>query len=214
MPSADRSIRFALVLLAATMVGCATSVSGPDRRAPTSVKHAYPGDAGVSADATAAYARALEAMRTGRVHEAERVLQQLVKNHPDLAGPYANLGILYHRLDRGDEAEQVLKQAIKLNPNQPAYHNQLGIVYRSSGKFSDAHLAYQKALAIDPKYLYAHLNIGILYDLYLGNTSLALQHYQRYQQLIPSGDKQVDKWIADLKNRTSTADKKHGRGSG
>lgn len=215
MPFANWPIRFFVLMLIANLTGCATFTTGPETGSPvTAEQQARRANAGVSADALAAYSRALEAMKTGRQSEAERLLQHLVKTYPDLPGPYANLGILYQRLGRATEAEQALMRAIQLNPNQAAYHNQLGIVYRAAGKFSEARKAYQKALAIDSKYLYAHLNIGILYDLYLGQSTLALQHYQQYQQLQPSGDKQVDKWIADLKLRTSTADKKLGKGSG
>jgi DNA-directed RNA polymerase subunit F len=40
-----------------------------------------------------------------------------------------------------------------------------------------------------------------LYDLYLGNLDKALAHYNRFQSLSPEKDKEVEKWIADLKRR-------------
>jgi hypothetical protein len=39
----------------------------------------------------------------------------------------------------------------------------------------------------------------VLLDLYLGDTTLALVHYERYLAL--GGDAAVGKWVADLKTR-------------
>ena len=79
------------------------------------------------------------------------------------------------------------------------FFNQLGVSYRHAGKFTKAREAYETALAIDPNYADAHLNLGVLLDLYLGDNTLALVHYERYLAL--GGDAAVGKWVADLKNR-------------
>jgi hypothetical protein len=57
-----------------------------------------------------------------------------------------------------------------------------------------------KAVTASPDYALAHYNLGVLNELYLQRLDLALQHFERYQEL--SGeDEQVSKWIADLKRR-------------
>jgi Flp pilus assembly protein TadD len=164
-------------------------------------------EAPVAADVQRRYDAALTAMRAGRDKEAMTALQGMVRDNGDLSGPSANLGILYYRAGNLAEAQKALEHAIAINPARPAYHNQLGIVLRANGKFSEARKAYDKALALDPNYADAHLNLGILYDLYLIELPKALQHYERYQQLHAGEDKQVAKWIVDLKQRMQAADR-------
>jgi tetratricopeptide (TPR) repeat protein len=135
------------------------------------------------------------------------MLLALTRAHPELSGPYANLGIVYFRLGKLPEATEALEKAIAINPDRAAYHNQLGIVYRQSGQLDKAREAYSRSLQIDPNYLNTHLNLGILYDLYLQDQDKALQHYERYQALLPTADAQVNKWIVDLKQRRHASDK-------
>lgn len=208
MPYA-RTLRAVLcVLIIASGAGCGTapkqSATKPPARATLA---AVAAEAPVDSAARADYTRALDALKAGREREAEQALLALGRSYPDLSGPQANLGILYFRLGKLDQAEQALTQAIKISPGRPAYYNQLGIVYRARGRFDDARKAYEQALRLDPNYSKAHLNIGILYDLYLNDLTQALHHYQRYQQLQISEDKQVAKWITDLNQRTRSADK-------
>ena len=77
------------------------------------------------------------------------------------------------------------------------------MLLRKQGKFEEAESAYLKAVTVSPDYALAHYNLGVLNDLYLRRLDTALVHYERYQAL--SGeDKQVTRWIADLKRRIGT----------
>lgn len=199
MRFADAGLLVALVLLA-VLAGCATPAA----------REAAPGQAAapakveppVPAPARQAYEQALASMQAGRHKEAETVLLELTRKYPELSGPYANLGILYYRTGRPTEAVEMLNKAIGINSQQAAYYNQLGVIQRSNGRFAEARTAYSRALEVDANYPFAHLNLGILYDLYLGEPDRAVAHYQRYAELNPADAKQVEKWIADLKQRT------------
>jgi Flp pilus assembly protein TadD len=155
----------------------------------------------VNPAAQRAFDEASSALRSGRTEEAERAYRALVQANPELGGPHANLGVIYRRAGKLPEAAAEFEQAVHLSPRQPIYLNQLGVTYRQQGKFDQARDAYQKAIALDPAYTLPTLNLGILYDLYLGDTQLALELYGRYLALSPSGDATVTKWVADLKNR-------------
>lgn len=158
-----------------------------------------------------AYDRALTQLQANHLPEAERELTALTARQPQLAGPYANLGILYFRAGRTADAAKALEHAIALNP-RPEYYNELGMVHRTEGRFGAAESAYRHALELDPDYAYAHLNLGILYDLYLQQPDRALPQYERYQALAPGEAGTVGKWIADLKRRTSQAADRRAKG--
>ena len=208
MRSARRSILAFLILLTAAFAGCATSLPSTGARMPAPANAVESkSESTVNPAVQRDFAGALNAMKLGRYQDAERMLLALTRVHPELSGPYANLGIVYFRLGKMPAATEALEKAIAINPDRAAYHNQLGIVYRQSGQLDKAREAYARALQIDSNYLNTHLNLGILYDLYLQDQGKALQHYERYQALLPSADAQVNKWIVDLKQRQLTAEK-------
>lgn len=198
----------AMIFLTMNIAGCATSM------APTGARVVAPPAAAeqkTASDMPPAVLRdfssALGAIRLGRYQDAERTLLALTREHPELSGPYANLGIVYQRLGKLPESVESLKKAIELNPDRAAYYNQLGIVYRQSGQLDKARESYARAIQVDPLYSIAHLNLGILYDLYLQQPGKALPYYERYQALLPAADAQVNKWIVDLKQRHPSSDK-------
>jgi tetratricopeptide (TPR) repeat protein len=208
MRFADRLFLAGLIVLALGIAGCATSLPPTGARAVTpSVATEQKTDSALSATVQRDFANALSAIKLGRYQDAERLLLALTRGHPELSGPYANLGIVYFRLGKLPEAVESLNKAIELNPDRAAYHNQLGIVYRQSGQLDKSRESYVRAIQVDPLYSIAHLNLGILYDLYLQQPGKALPHYERYQALLPAADTQVDKWIVDLKQRRQSPDK-------
>jgi Flp pilus assembly protein TadD len=144
-------------------------------------------------------------MRQGDYPLAIKEIAAFTASHPDHAGPYVNLGILYHKMGRLDEAEQALSKAVSLNPNNAMAQNRLGMVYREMGRFNDALAAYNNAIAADEHYADAHLNLGILHDLYLLDGASALQLYSQYQKMTGESDAQVAMWIMELKQRNQQA---------
>ena len=170
----------------------ATTASAPKTEAPA---------APVNASTQRLFDDARRALAAGRTADAERAFVSLTKSDPDLAGPHANLGLIYRQAGKLDQSIAELEQATKLSPQQPAYFNQLAITYRFKGEFANARAAYEKAVELDGNYAQAHLNLAILLDLYLGDGRSALEHYERYLALSPAGDATVTKWVADLKNR-------------
>lgn len=103
--------------------------------------------------------------------------------------------------------ERSLLKVVELNPGRAEPYNQMGIFYRNVGRFEDARRMYEKALGIDASYQSAQLNLGILYDLYLGNIAMALEHYNKYHELLSSEDKQLNLWIGDLEKRRKLGEK-------
>ncbi len=186
------------VVLSLSLGGCG---SAPSRQAAVPVPVEPVAPVLLDEQTRSDFSLATSALAAGRLEEAERMLVALTVAHPDLYGPYANLGIVYAREGNVESAEKALQKAITLKPGAVETYNQLGILYRNAGRFEDARKAYERALEIDPKYANAQLNIGILYDLYLLDYKNAAKHYKRYQRLVPEKDEEVSMWIADLKRR-------------
>ena len=228
-----RIARLAIVAIFASFAGCADFTFAPGEvsaRVPAPGKTEPPvarpakveppatapvkAEPPVNAESRQMYQQALAALGAGRYPEAERALLAVIRREPELAGPRANLGILYARTGHSAQAIESLKQAISLNPDRAAYYNELGMVSRREGRFDEARRYYAKALDLDPSYAYAHLNIGILFDLYLQDAAQAMQHYQRYRELVPGEAGTVTKWIADLQQRGRAAEQAKGGKSG
>ncbi len=187
--------------------GCISTAPRPAVTPAAAQAGAQQPPAGVSASAERAYEHALAVMKAGQDSKAEALLLAFIREYPQLAGPYVNLGIIYYGSGRLDKAEQTLRHALQLNPSRADAYNHLGIVLRYRGRFEEARAAYEQALKLDANYSYAYLNLGILYDLYLFAPDKALTQYQHYQELHAGDDQQVDKWIIDLKRRAQSSKK-------
>ena len=229
MRFADLALRLSLAAACAAAAGCSTleqpmaklrEATGMAPASPSAAASA-PASSATSAIATAiaavvpetpvdptaqrAFDDARRALAAGRKDEAERGFRAVAKSNPELAGPHANLGLIYRQAGKLPEAVTELERAVQASPQRPVYLNQLGITYRQQGQFAKARDAYEKAIALDPNYASALLNLGILNDLYLGDGKRALELYGRYLALSPNGDATVTKWVADLKNRKPAA---------
>jgi len=200
------SRRLAGLLCILALAGCATGpqpqtdagqVDGqvPDGGQPVQTRDVPP-------RALTLFERAVAAMAAGDTIDAELRFQEFLLLYPDYASAHVNLAIIF--AGRGDDqaAARSLADALNVSPEYPQALNQLGMLLRRQGKFQEAEAAYLKAVTASPNYALAHYNLGVLNDLYLQRLDVALVHYEKYQEL-SDADKQVSRWIADLKRRIS-----------
>jgi tetratricopeptide (TPR) repeat protein len=146
------------------------------------------------------YERAVSSMAAGDFVDAELRFKEFVQQYPDYPGAYVNMAIIHANNENNEAAKAALDTALTLNPEHPPALNQQGMLLRRNGKFIEAEAAYLKAITVSPDYALAHYNLGILNELYLQRLDVALRHFEIYQTLVGE-DKQVEKWIADLKRR-------------
>lgn len=154
-----------------------------------------------SAVAEAEYQTAIAAMQAGQSDAAVGHFLKMTQDYPTLAGPYANLGLLYQRQGLLKEAEAAFDQAIALQPMSAKIFNSAAVFYRSQGRFKDAESAYLHAIEKSSSYVDPVLNLAILYDLYLKQPAKAIVYYQRYLALSDKNNGQVALWLADLEQR-------------
>ena len=221
MRFAERLIRTGSVVTASAMLSACALLgdkpASPEAAAPVDAKTVAAAKSAKDAAATAivkaempvsptvqrAFDTARQSLAAGRTAEAERAFVASTKSNPELAGPYANLGLIHRQSGKTADAVAALEKAVQLSPQRAELHNQLGITYRTAGDFARAKASYEQSISLDAAYAPAVLNLGILYDLYLWDGVRALELYDRYLQLTPGGDAQVQRWTSDLRNRST-----------
>ncbi len=191
-----------LGLLAAMLLvaGCA---GGPARKAPKADARTG-AEAGeireIPPQAQTLFEQATAVLAAGDLLEAEFRFEEFVLQYPDYPGAHVNLAIIHSANENDKAAEDSITDALLLDPEYAPALNQLGMLLRRQGKFEDAEAAYLRAVEKQPDYALAHYNLGVLNELYLHRLAPALSHFEQYQALIGE-DKQVEKWIVDLKRR-------------
>jgi len=144
---------------------------------------------------------AIAHLNKDRLEKAELILKKMISDYPQLAGPYANLGVVYTHQKKWGEAKKVLLEGGLKNPKNIKILNQLGYVYRNKGDFKQAEKTYLSAIEKAPGETAAYRNIGILYDIYMGDFNQASRYYQKYQTMLSKPDRKVAGWIVDINRR-------------
>jgi tetratricopeptide (TPR) repeat protein len=162
---------------------------------------------GVTDEIRANYESAVGMLKEERYEPGIALLLKMTEKMPALTAVHIDLGMAYARIGDLDRAEASLNKALQSDPKQPVAYNELGMVQRRKTQFAKARTSYEAALTQSADFPYAHRNLAILCDLYLGDYTCAMEHYEAYSRIVPD-DTEVVKWIADLRNR---AKKQEGR---
>ena len=202
-----RSARLIIPALAIVIAGCGASAPKPEKatRAENQPVAGAPVEqAEIPARVLTMYEQAVSVMASGDFLDAELRLKEFLLQYPGYPGAHVNLAIIHGNNGNDAAARASLDQALALDANHPAALNQMGMLLRRNGNFLEAEAAYLKAVTVSPDYALAHYNLGVLNELYLQRLDVALQHFETYQALV-GDDKQVEKWIVDLRRRVAAA---------
>ncbi|MDJ0905339.1 MAG: tetratricopeptide repeat protein [Woeseiaceae bacterium] len=205
--SLHRSTSWRLLLPAGMLVlaGCAGSGPKPDSaddRAQAGAAAPQRELAEIPPAAQTLYEQAVAVMASGDFVDAELRLKEFLLQYPAYPGAHVNLAIIHSQNENDAAAQAAIDAALTLDPSHAAALNQQGMLFRRNGNFIEAEAAYLKAVTASPDYALAHYNLGVLNELYLQRLDVALQHFETYRTLAGE-DKQVEKWIADLRRRVA-----------
>lgn len=156
----------------------------------------------VPAQAQTLFEQATAVMASGDYLDAELRFKEFLLRYPDFPGAHTNLAIIHLNNGNDSAAQAAIDAALAIDPNFAPALNQQGMLFRKTGNFMEAEAAYLKAVTASPNYALAHYNLGVLNELYLQRLETALQHFEQYQSIVGE-DKQVERWIADLKRRVA-----------
>jgi tetratricopeptide (TPR) repeat protein len=200
-------LRLTMLGLVLVVAGCASTGSAPgdaDRGRGEQPGTADARAAEVPPEALTMYEQAVAVMASGDFLEGELRFKEFLLQYPGYPGAHVNLAIIYANYSNDERAMEAIDAALAIDPDYAPALNQLGMLHRRNGNFLEAEAAYMKAVTVSPDYALAHYNLGVLNELYLQRLDSALQHFERYQEIV-GGDEQVEKWITDLQRRVAAS---------
>lgn len=119
-------------------------------------------------------------MLTGRSKQAEQILTDLVKDHPDSTAVRISIGQMYAQQEKWDEAIRAFEDACEIDPENQDCRYELGVAFARVGNYDQA-LANLSFSVGEPA---AHYNIGyILHEQ--GRDTDAAEWFQNALSLHP-----------------------------
>jgi len=134
-----------------------------------------------------------------------RALQALLKENPDNARAWVELGNAFFDLDRFGNAVNAYEKALSIEPDNPHVLTDLGVMYRRSHAPEKALDAFGKAIAVQPDFETAWFNTGIVYMHDLNDIPRAIEAWEQLVKVNPAartaGGKQVAELVETLKTQ-------------
>jgi len=152
------------------------------------------------------YENALAELNNGNLETAEKYFLKVTKTHPDLAGAWANLAMIYIKQENYEKAEKNIQKALEKNPEMSQALNMAGFMEEQNGNIIKAKDYYERATVKNPDYALAHYNLALLYDVYLQNIVEAVKHYRKYLSLLDAEDKKTENWVKELERNIKKGD--------
>jgi cytochrome c-type biogenesis protein CcmH/NrfG len=122
-----------------------------------------------------------------RAHLAE--LEERTRQHPDSRPDLVALGNFAMDTGRFDTAKEAYERALKLKGDDPDVLTDLGIVYRRTGQPKKAVELFRRARQVNPSHVNSAFNLGVVLLHDLKDRQGALEAWEEYLKLEPSGER-------------------------
>ena len=128
---------------------------------------------------------AFEFYQSGQLEEAENIVRELLKGHPDNTEVLHLLGLIFYKRGDYNRALRNIRKALRLDPNYADAYYDLGNVLHDKGQIAKALTNYRKAVKLNPKFVEAYNNIGIAFQ---DNSQLqkAIDSYKKALNIDPA----------------------------
>jgi Flp pilus assembly protein TadD len=127
-----------------------------------------------------------EWIKTGRVAEAARLLEQTVQTYPNSDRAMFFLGRARLRLGDAAGAEQILMRAVALAPDSVEAQVQLGVVRLSRGRAKEAQPCFRAAIQAKPNLPEAWFNLGLSLGTDFKNRAESIAAFREAIKLKPN----------------------------
>lgn len=113
--------------------------------------------------------QAKKTLESGQYEQAETHLREIVKQQPESAEAYFNLGLSLHLQMELDEAIKTYQQAIQLDPKYDQPYTNMGLALIEGNQLEEAMTAFQQVLSLPERietpasiHTLAHYNLAII----------------------------------------------------
>ena len=127
----------------------------------------------------------VQALRAGRLDEAEAAFQRVLREGGRTAFVHNNLAIVYQRREQHDRAVLQLREAIRLDPAYVAPRILLGASLLALGRVDEATAALERAVKLAPREPLARQQLARAYEK-AGNLPAAVEQYRTLRDLAPN----------------------------
>src|SRR6202047_858265 len=104
-----------------------------------------------------------DALNHGRLDEAERAFREVLALNPQLAGAYANLGVVHMRRKQWTKALEMLNKAQRLAPQVAGIRLHIGLAYYRQNEFLKAIPQFESVVRDQPDALQPRHLLGLCY---------------------------------------------------
>jgi tetratricopeptide (TPR) repeat protein len=138
-----------------------------------------------SSDITDLYQKAVDFHLAGKLADARRLYETILKADPNRADALAGLGAICLQQNNMREALRWFDQSLSIDPLQPAALTNRGNVLKNLLRLGDALDSHNRAIALAPDFAQAYCNRGVVLQQ-LDRTGEALASYDKALSLNPS----------------------------
>src|SRR5262249_24931376 len=116
----------------------------------------------------------------GKLAEAERLYNEVLRRHPTHFDALHRLAVVAAQTKQNERAADLFRRAVKLNAKIPAVHRNFGMALFELKRFKEALASYDRAIALKPDYAECYNSRG-----------LALQELKRPAEALAAFDKAI-----------------------
>ncbi|BBM84525.1 serine/threonine-protein kinase [Candidatus Uabimicrobium amorphum] len=116
--------------------------------------------------------------QSGDTQKSIEYYRKQIKQHPQSATAYANLGNRYREIKQYQKALESFAQALSIDPLDSTTYNNRALTYQELKQYQKALADFEKAEKINPKYANAYNNHGNLYRE-LGERKKAISYLKK-----------------------------------
>jgi tetratricopeptide (TPR) repeat protein len=150
-------------LLCAGIAAAIPSQSSPNPTAPSPRNTSPVASSPSVCDPAQVFKAGQEALRQGRLDEAEHDFRKVLVLNPEVGGAYANLGVVYMRRKQWTQALEQLRTAGHLMPNEPGIRLNIGLAYYRQNDFLKAIPPFESVVHDQPDSLQPRYLLGLCY---------------------------------------------------
>lgn len=127
---------------------------------------------------------AISHQQAGRLEEAVRLYNEILKSDPHHADARHLYGLALHQLGQDAPALGHIARALTFQPKSATFWDNLGAVLHAAKRYREAIDAFQQVLRLTPESARSYFNLGAAYQA-LEEWDLAVENYERAVQIQP-----------------------------